>query len=113
MNGRRSPVVIARVARGVGLVAPAVLLASCAHSGTTTWYGQVTTVHPRLCVGRHAALGDCFVGGPAAQIRTLRVGECVKVVFRPATDPQTESPHLTSITRAAGSKHRTDCPSAP
>lgn len=41
----------------------------------------MTTTCPALCVGRHAAMGECFYGVAAATRSQLHVGECVFVVF--------------------------------
>jgi hypothetical protein len=57
----------------------------CGGSGDG-WYGAITSLHP-LCVGRHAASGDCFEGASSATMSSLTVGECVQVTFRSSASP--------------------------
>lgn len=85
--------------------------AGCSGSSTQDWYGQVTTLTPRLCVGRHAATGDCFTGGPTDQTAKVKVGDCVHVVFKPRAKNAPPGPlQLVSIKSATASDHRDDCP---
>lgn len=43
--------------------------------------GEISSVTPRLCVARHAAMGDCFVPRPGVDVSALRVGECINVRY--------------------------------
>jgi hypothetical protein len=92
------------------VAASAALLTGC-KSADQQWYGQVTLTSPRLCVGRHAALGDCFVGGPRSQVNALHVGQCLHVQFQAGKDNGPD--RLLSVDVVAGANHRTDCPTAP
>jgi hypothetical protein len=70
------------VALVVGLSSALALLASCgASTRTVTWVGAVTTLTPHLCVGRHAALGDCFTTDNSGPVANLQIGDCVVVAF--------------------------------
>lgn len=59
-----------------------VLIAGCAHQASHTFLGVVTTMSPRLCLGRQAATGDCFVASGEITSR-LVIGQCVEVTYRP------------------------------
>jgi hypothetical protein len=65
------------------LLLVAVAATACS-SGTSqhTFVGVVTTTTPRLCVGRPAASGDCFLASEP-QLRQLRLGECVSIRYKP------------------------------
>lgn len=94
-------------------VALAATLTSCSASKEHGWYGQVMTLTPRLCVGRHAATGDCFTGGPAGQVAAVKPGDCVHVVFKPPAASAAAGPaQLLSIKPASAAEHRDDCPGA-
>jgi hypothetical protein len=71
------------------------------------WVGQVSFLSPRLCVARHAAMGDCFEGESASTLASLRIGECVKVTFTRITR---DGPlHLDTIAPVDASAHPGDC----
>jgi hypothetical protein len=66
--------------------------------------GTVTEISPRLCIGRHAALGACYsekAGGDVA-LSGLRVGECVRVTVA--------DQNITSVEPVPAADHRDDCP---
>jgi hypothetical protein len=83
-------------------------LAGCAGTGTTTWYGAVTTLEPQLCVGRHAGTGGCFSVTTASSVASVLPGQCVEVTFRPSSSP--DRPRLLSMHPVDAADHRTDCP---
>jgi FlaG/FlaF family flagellin (archaellin) len=98
------------MSRLVGAVILMVAVAlSSACSGHSHLVGSVTQLSPTLCVGRPAALGDCFTGADASTLSSLRVGDCVAVDF---TRTNGEGPaSLTNVARVPASSHRDDCPS--
>jgi hypothetical protein len=51
-----------------------------------SWVGEVMTLSPRLCVGRHNAAGTCFIAKSPQILTTLHIGECVEVSFTPSQD---------------------------
>ena len=105
-----SPIVpTSRVALTGMTVAMFGAVAGCGAHSETGWYGTVTSLRPLLCVGRHAATGECFVAGPATV--AVRVGECVRVTFRPSTPAGGLHPTLLTIGPAHASEHVEDCPS--
>lgn len=61
-----------------------VLLTGCSSKSTMT--GIVTTLSAdRICVGRPAASGDCFTGASSTDLRNVKTGDCVKVIYRPGS----------------------------
>lgn len=87
------------------------LLSACGGAAPHSWVRAVTTLTPRLCVGRYAATGECFTGGPPSQVASLRIGECVEVTFIPNSN---DTPwRLRSIRRYPASQDRKDCPATP
>ncbi len=83
----------------------------CGASGDG-WYGAITTLHPRLCVGRHEASGDCFEGASPSTMSSLRLGECVRVTFRSSATPGESHDRLLTIKPVKASDHQTDCPTS-
>lgn len=90
---------------GVSLCSMAAVLAGCSNSDQ--WTGQVTTLGPAFCVGRHAATGECFKAKPSL-IAKLYVGECVMVTY--ASNSGTVAPTLSAVKEVPASSDRTDCP---
>ena len=89
------------------LLAP--LVGACATTpGNHSWVGTVMTVSPHVCVGRHAAMGDCFVVARPTLLSDVRVGDCVEVTFTPAKDAGPAT--LQSVRHVAAKDHRQDCP---
>jgi hypothetical protein len=62
----------------------------------------------RICVGRHAAMGDCFVATSPALLADVQVGDCVEVTFKPAKDAGPAT--LQRVSHVAAQDHRQDCP---
>jgi hypothetical protein len=92
---------------GVSACSVAIILAGCA--GSEQWIGQVTTLQPELCVGRHAAMGDCFEANPSV-FAHLHVGECVIVTYTPH-DEGASVQTLSNVKEVAASSDPADCPS--
>lgn len=86
------------------LLIVAVSVTACGTTSTTTWYGTVTTLQPRLCVGRPAAMGDCFTGETPSMLAWLRVGQCVRVTFDRNTG------RLRDLRQASFGDHTMECP---
>jgi hypothetical protein len=82
------------------------IVAGC--SDTQQWVGMVTALQPTLCVGRHAALGDCFAGETLAELHKLHVGECVEVTYIPSRKPGPS--RLKAIKQVPSSNDPLDCP---
>jgi hypothetical protein len=80
---------------------------ACGTSGSRTWVGSVTTLSPRLCVGRHAATGDCFVASPTL-LSGVRAGDCVEVTFKPAKGGNAAT--LQRVRHVDAKDHHQDCP---
>jgi len=98
------------------MVVAAALSSGCSYrasipqpSGSASIVGTVTTLSPRLCVGQHAATGDCFTGADASTLSGLHVGDCVTVEFTLSSGPGPQ--HLKTISVVPASSHRDDCPS--
>jgi hypothetical protein len=89
------------------VVASGVAATGCGSHGTPSMYGTVTTLSPRLCIGAHAATGQCFVAD-RAQLTEVQVGECVKATWQESTSGP--ALRLVSIEAAAVSEHGVDCP---
>jgi hypothetical protein len=53
---------------------------------TQSWVGEVTTISPRLCVGRSEAAGTCFIVRDSQTLKKVHIGECVRVRFTPPQD---------------------------
>lgn len=63
--------------------------------------GTVTQIGPRLCIGRHAALGACY-GGKEDVLSGLHVGECVHVTVADQV--------VIEVEPIPAADHRDDCP---
>jgi hypothetical protein len=91
----------------VGLATGGIIAGCGADSNSRV--GQVTTLSPRLCVGRHAATGTCFVAKSPQILTTLHIGECVEVTFTPPQDGAGPS-LLETIKSVEAKRHSDDCP---
>jgi hypothetical protein len=89
----------------IGLLALLALVA-CSSPPSQTWTGQVTTLTPRLCVGRADAAGDCFVTSSALPVE-LRIGSCVTVTFTRRSDAGPAN--LQRIAIVPPDQDRSDC----
>jgi len=69
MRTLRLPLVAALVSASIGCTPP-----------TPTFTGTVTTLGPRLCLGRPQATGDCF-DVPASLLTGRRIGDCLTVEY--------------------------------
>jgi hypothetical protein len=98
---------------GMSRISPvAVLLVSAAlFSGCASrepFIGTVMTLSPSLCVGRHAAMGDCFADVDASTLSGLHLGDCVEVEF---TSSDNSGPkRVKTIVLVPASPHPDDCP---
>ena len=77
----------------------AVVLGGCAKHDDLV--GTVTQTGPRLCIGRHAALGACY-GEKPGRDDGLRLGECVHVAVVDGV--------VTDVEPVPAADHRDDCP---
>ena len=85
------------------------VLLACSSPPSQTWTGQVTTLAPRLCVGRAEAAGDCFIAN-SSQLTGLRIGSCVTVTFTRTSDIGPAD--LQWVDVVPPDKDRSDCPGA-
>jgi hypothetical protein len=86
--------------------------AGCGNDDLTSQYGAVSSLNPQLCVGRHAAMGECFTGATPAMLSPLHVGQCVKVTFKISGSMGTGPARLRSVSAVKAEAHRLDCPAA-
>lgn len=93
----------------VGLTAGGIVAGCVAHRDS--WVGEVTTLSPRLCVGRHDATGACFIARSPQILTTLHIGECVEVSFTSSQDVA-EPSRLKTIKPAWARLHPDDCPAS-
>jgi hypothetical protein len=82
----------------------AIVAAGCSGDGRQVT-GMLSTLHPRVCVAKHAAQGECF---PETGITVSRahvgIGDCV------AVEADSDGGRIRRIHRVDRSEHAADCP---
>lgn len=89
-----------RAANLAALLCLAFLSGACS-AGDAQFTGVVTTVAPRVCLGRPDASGDCFLVSNAVP-SGVRVGDCVTVSYRLEAGPPGLRGSVTALERATG-----------
>jgi hypothetical protein len=97
---------MSRISAVAVLLVSAALLSGCA--SPEPFVGTVMTLSPNLCVGRHAATGDCFTDVDASSLSRLHLGDCVKVEFTPSSNSGPK--HVKTIALVPATSYPDDCP---
>jgi hypothetical protein len=107
------PAVIACVAGGtflLGACGTYSMQQAAQNRQTQQWTGVIIQMYP-LCLGRHAATGDCFGASPKS-LMSFTPGDCVQITFVPIQS-ETKLSQLTAIRHVPASSDPNDCPASP